>query len=366
MTRIALLVNIVAPYRIPVYEVIAQDSQLQVFTSGGESNRTTWSNLTAEATGIQFKKSWGFTLKIPRMKDGKVFDHRFVHITPGYFFDLVAMRPHAVVCNEMGFRAMTALIYGSIFRKPVWVWWGGTLHTEADVGRGKRMLRNWFVRRVRRWISYGKTSTEYLVSIGVKPEAVLEIQNCVDRRRFSTDVEPVWTDLEHPVLLHVGQLINRKGIDLLLRAAAQVRRRGRTFSLVLVGGGDEKANLEGLAAELGLNNVHWKPACKPAEMPGIYRSADVVVFPTLEDVWGLVANEAILCGVPVLVSKFAGCNQEVVDPKNVFDPTDLDAFTEILDRAVQGDIAPAEPERLKSFEEVGAMIRGDMRRVIGK
>ena len=61
-------------------------------------------------------------------------------------------------------------------------------------------------------------------------------------------------------------------------------------------------------------------------MPATYRSADVLIFPTLEDVWGLVANEAELCGLPVLCSKYAGCAKEIFTAESIFDPMDTSDF----------------------------------------
>ena len=100
-------------------------------------------------------------------------------------------------------------------------------------------------------------------------------------------------------------------IDLLLKAAAVVQQEEHEFSLLLVGSGRDKQELEALAKDLQLKNVRFEPGQDPLKIPAIYRSADALIFPTLEDVWGLVANEAMPCGLPVLCSKYAGCATEL-------------------------------------------------------
>jgi len=88
-------------------------------------------------------------------------------------------------------------------------------------------------------------------------------------------------------------------------------------------------------------------------MPSVYRSADLLVFPTLEDVWGLVANEAILSGIPVLCSKYAGCAPELFAPENIFSPDDLGEFTQKLGAAIAGRLPKADRGRLKPIKQVG-------------
>lgn len=358
--KLAILINIIAPYRIPVYTELAKTFDLTVMPTGRESNRGTWDSLSLGEFGINVLRPWGFTLRIPRFSRGKLFDYRYLHINPGIFWALMRLRPDAAISIEMGFRSLATLLYCRLFRIPGTIWWGGTLHTEATVGRGKRLLRKLFARITPKWISYGQTSTEYLQTLGIPGARVVQIQNCVDITLFQQNQERSLDITPKPVLLHVGQLINRKGIDQFLKAAALVQDHGRDFSIVLVGDGPQREPLQSLAEELGLKNVHWIKGVKPSEMPAIYKSADCVVFPTLEDIWGLVANEAIASGVPVLVSKYAGCYPELADPGSVFDPLNLDDFEAALTAFLDGRCPPPDLSKLRSVESVAHQIRDDI------
>ncbi len=190
--------------------------------------------------------------------------------------------------------------------------------------------------------------------LGVRRERILESQNAVDEDRFQAPAEPAWTIQPRPVVLHAGQLIERKGLGALLNAVATLQREGCEFSLLLVGSGREKQALEQRVAALGLKNVYFRSAQTPDKMPSVYRSADVLVFPTLEDVWGLVANEAILSGVPVLCSKYAGCAPELFAPENIFSPDDPNEFAQKFRQAVSGRLPKTDPARLKTTDALGS------------
>jgi glycosyltransferase involved in cell wall biosynthesis len=99
-------------------------------------------------------------------------------------------------------------------------------------------------------------------------------------------------------------------------------------------------------------------------MPSVYRSADLVVFPTLEDVWGFVANEAILSGIPVLCSKYAGCAPELFTPEHIFSPEDSKEFSERLGAAISGRLSKADPTRLKTTENLGRELVNELNRFI--
>jgi glycosyltransferase involved in cell wall biosynthesis len=365
--RVALLTNIVAPYRIPVYERLGRDCELLILygvEAGEEPNRGCWAKVECQLSNARMKRSRGFVLDLRRRQGGRVFDRRYVHITPGFLLDLVRFRPHVVISNEMGFRTLIALLYGSFGRVPVWVWWGGTVYTERNIGWPRRLLRALIRRWARNWISYGETSTEYLLSIGVLRARILQVQNCVDERLHHSTVIPLLEIEPRPVLLYVGQLIARKGVAALLGSAARLRRTGHVFSLVLVGDGPEKQRLQSMVSDLGLEGVvHFRSSVSPDEMPRVYRSADAMIFPTLEDVWGLVVNEALLCGLPVLCSRYAGCAPELLPPENVFDPLDSREFDSALERAVLRRIAPPDLARLWSCNNVGEAI---LRAILGR
>ena len=351
--KLALLTNMIAPYRLPLCSILADQFDLLILHGGKEANRDSWGNLEGALPAARVKRAWGWQIRNDKKVNGEFFDEKFIHITPGLMWHLLRFRPDAIISGEMGFRSLIALTYGTVFRKPVWIWWEGTLYSERNIDPLRNVLRRAFGYWTDRWITSGQTSTEYLLSLGVKRDRILESQNAVDEERFTAPVEPAWAIEPRPVVLYVGQLIGRKGVKLLLDAAVSVQQNGREFSLLLIGSGRDKRALEHRANFLGLKNVHFLPAQPPERMPAVYRSADLVVLPTLEDVWGLVANEAILSGIPVLCSKYAGCASELFAPEHLFAPDDLHEFSQKLAAAISVGLSKVDPARLKTTEQLG-------------
>ena len=349
--KIAVLFNIIAPAKVPVYSGLASHFDMLLLHGGMESNRTSWLAPEKIITGAKIKKVWSWQLELRKMS-GKIRDRRHLHISPGFIFYLFGFNPDVVVTNEMGFRTLQALIYGTLMRKPVWVWWGGSPHTESTIGGLRRAMRSLISRWAKHWFSYGISSTEYLVSIGIRRDRIVQIQNSVDETQYTAKVSPRFNFEPRPLILHVGQFVQLKGIDLLLRAAATLQQEGRRFSMLLIGSGPDRQKLEDLAKQLNLQNVHFESSLKPEDMPSVYRSGDCLIFPTLGDVWGTVANEAVLSGIPVLCSKYAGCATDFFTPENIFDPENSEEFVAKLRQAVLGTLPPPDASKIRTTSEI--------------
>ena len=330
---------------------------MTILHEGKEAGRTWSVTLPDSLRAISIS-----SLKIPTRKQTGVRginDRTYLHLNLGLLFWLPKIRPDVIISNELGMRTIMALLYGSILRVPVWIWWGGTIHSEKNVSGLKRRARVLIAAWAKRWISYGVTSTEYLESIGVKRSTILQIQNCVQQETFlkpPLDAPAYFAEAVRPVILTVGQLRARKGIDRLIQACGRLAR-SRAFTLAIVGQGPERESLVKLASAEGLTNVAWISNLSQEELSRLYRSSDAFVFPTMEDIWGLVVNEAILSGLPVLCSQYAGCAPELLEEENIFDPLSDASWANALGRIFDGTLSASGRSRLKSWQEVGMMIR---------
>ncbi len=145
--------------------------------------------------------------------------------------------------------------------------------------------------------------------------------------------------------LYVGRLSQEKNLIRLLDAYRHYRtKRPEGWGLVLVGDGSQRVELEDFATANGIRNVLWCGFRQIDELPAYYALSDCFILPSTSEPWGLVVNEAMACGLPVLVSSRCGCVPELVyEEENgfSFDPYDTMALAGLLERVASLD----EPRR---------------------
>lgn len=145
-----------------------------------------------------------------------------------------------------------------------------------------------------------------------------------------------------PVLLSVGRLMRRKGVDTVIRALPELRRAHPGLVYAVAGGGPYRAGLEALATELGVGDaVRFLGLVPEDELPSLYASADVFVLPNREEPdeqeiegFGIVFAEASATGVPVVAGRSGGAPDAVRHEETglLVDPTDPDDVRRALDR----------------------------------
>src|ERR1700743_224495 len=101
--KVAILVNIIAPAKVPVFSGLAERFDLLLMHGGMESNRDTWSDSEQRIPGATIKRVLGWQIQTNKM-DGRISDRRHLHISPGFLWQLIRFHPDVVVTNEMGVR----------------------------------------------------------------------------------------------------------------------------------------------------------------------------------------------------------------------------------------------------------------------
>ena len=123
-------------------------------------------------------------------------------------------------------------------------------------------------------------------------------------------------------ILFYGALDYRKGIDILIRAFAEIRGRFDACKLLIVGAGPEKDNLKKLAGSLDLGErIEFRDWVKNEELPEIIRGSSVFVYPSRpaggwEEQFGYAIAEASACGLPVISTKSGSINEVIIDDKS--------------------------------------------------
>jgi len=130
-------------------------------------------------------------------------------------------------------------------------------------------------------------------------------------------------------VLYVGQLIHRKGVDILLRAFSYVPN----VELHVIGNGEDEQLFKNLASELSLNErVVWVGQLPDDQVRTYMQSSDILVLPSRHDGWGAVVNEALMAGTPVICSSACGASDLIQYPwlGSVFKKSDIDDLQRLL------------------------------------
>lgn len=165
-------------------------------------------------------------------------------------------------------------------------------------------------------LTAGRDGSDYACSYGVAEDRVRILPHAIDGRHFRTALD--YSDgesqalrselgLSGTVFLYVGRMWLKKGLlDLIDAFRLATTENGLEASLLLVGDGPDLPVLREHVAGLQLSSVRFLPFVQKPDLPRYYAAADVFVFPTLGDPYGLVVDEAMTAGLPVIATTATG------------------------------------------------------------
>lgn len=350
MKQIAILTNELPPYRRPIFELLGQQNGLDVriYLSTRKEPHRLW-DLAGDLPHAKVQTIPNIAINArDKRRD------RLIHFPVGALPILLRNRPDAVISGEFGFRTLMAWLYCVTFRKPLIIWSGETAVGAATASRVQRMLRHFLTRRAAGFLAYGQAARRYLHHLGADNEKISVLTQSVDNDYWINSTHSADKTLVRNQknvigrgVLCVSDLVHRKGIRHLIQAWASLPKHLQTGNtLLLVGDGRERAQLEALTALLEAENIVFVGAVPHDQVAAYYAAADLAILPTLLDVWGLVVNEAMASGIPVLCSKNAGCAEELIIPGmtgDVFDPKDEVALSRLLEAWLQRPLVTPNP-----------------------
>lgn len=222
-----------------------------------------------------------------------------------------------IICGYSSPTAMLAIAYLRMKKKPFWMEVdGGLIREDSDL---KYRFKKLLVSSASGWFSSGKKTTEYLQHYGAKEEKIhsypfstlqeADIQSAVTSSEEKISLRKILGIEEEYCLLSIGQFIHRKGFDILLHAAASLEKN---VGIYIVGGEPTEEYLK-LRDDLGLSNVHFVGFQTKDALAKYYKAADVFALPTREDIWGLVINEAMAYGLPVITTDRCVAGLELIE-----------------------------------------------------
>jgi len=336
--RLVVITEIIAPYRIPVFNVLAARADIDlhvIFLSETDPSIRDW-NIRKDEIQFPYEVLWSWRRRVGKYN---------VLLNRGLASALAQVRPEVILCGGYSYLASWQAALWARRRKVPFLLWiesnrADTRHRHLPVETLKKKFISW----CDAFVVPGTASRTYLQDLGVANDVIFAAPNAIDSRRFQDSARnardrsaEVRASLGLPAryLLYVGRLVPMKGVFDLLEAYAKLDARIRSsVALVFVGDGGSRDELKHRAAVVAYGDIQFHGFAQKDQLPLYYALADALVFPTHSDAWGFVVNEAMTCGLPVIATNVAGCVADLL--KNgengfVVPPRDADALASAME-----------------------------------
>jgi glycosyltransferase involved in cell wall biosynthesis len=338
LMRLAVVTNILAPYRIPLFSAMARhcDDFVVLLLADSHANRD-W---TAPSVGFA-------TRTLPGIRISRAGAVDPIHLNVGAWAALRAFRPDAVLGGGFTPAHLAAMLYCRYHKKEYVPWGELTLTHASEAFAPRRWLRRWMIGNSRSFVASSTATRTALAHYGADPANVLVSQMPVGNAMFRAAADLARANgecaqIRHrygaPLIVSAGRLVDSKGWIHLLRAFAMLSRKFPDASLVIAGEGPQRAHYISLAEQLQIGRrVHFIGQRKPNELAALCASADAFALATLIDPYCAVLPEAMACDTITVSSVHAAATADLVTDGEtgfVAEPRDEQSFADALAQAV--------------------------------
>ncbi len=323
MLKIAVVANTPPPYRVPMYNRIARTPGVAlhvIFCSRREPNRF-W-----DLPPFEFSHTF---LPERFVAAGERYIHNNIEVLPA----LKAFDADVIVTDGFNPTHLYGILYSTFKGIPHVPMTDGTEVSERALSGIHRMVRRFVFARSAAYLSASLGGKRLYLSYGIEAERCFLTPLCANNAAFTP---PLGSGAKSFDFIFCSRMEPGKSPLFALDVAVETARRlGRKVRILFAGSGSLEKQLKQTAAQhTDLVDAVFHGFATQGDLPGLYQSASIFLFPTLADVWGVVANEACAAGLPVIVSPHAGVVDELVrDGENGF-VCDLDV-AQWADRSVR-------------------------------
>jgi glycosyltransferase involved in cell wall biosynthesis len=209
-------------------------------------------------------------------------------------------------------------------------------------------VRSFLLARCSAVLCTGTAARDAYAALGVPRQKLFVLPYCCDTKRFETvDSERV-AAVRHrynlagkTVLLFSGQMIARKGVDTLIEAFTRIARMRPDVALLMLGDGPQRSDYENMVPVELRPSIHFVGHLPQNKLPEHFGAADLFIFPSRHDGWGVVINEACAAALPVITTRQTGAAYDLVEDGRsgfVLEHYDIDGFVDRLLRLIDDPV----------------------------
>ena len=326
MKKIAYITSLPTPYRTPLLARIAKnpDIDLKVFYCSASAPSREW-ELTLGETAHFSEILPGKTIHVPFINiESKINSSVLRKLKEGKF--------DCLIIGGYNHLTMIIAIFWAVLNKVPYLL-SSESHLLNKRKPWKNLLKSLFVglivRKASAYLPTGKFAGEYFINYGAETNRIFYFPNTPDVQFFLDETNKyrekknsIKEELEIPnkiIIFFSGRLIKVKGVFTLLKAFKIVKEEFKNVSLLLAGNGILREELENFVTGNKIDDVLFAGFTKPEILPKYYAIADIFVLPSNHEPWGVVVNEAMASGLPIVLSDKVGARGDLLEEeKNGF------------------------------------------------
>jgi len=356
--KILILHNIIAPYRIPLFNRLNEKYQITVYFCKTKTKERKWNHSN---------KDFNFKFKILPVFDIGPF---FFNYT--IFFEMMKNKYDIYLVSDDYPIVLSTLItyfFSKIYKKKFIIWSESIDNRYIKNKKSKfskkiliklldsfiKLYRKYIYKNTDFFIGYSNKAKQYLLNFRIPKEKIIygiqvlpkELLIQPNKNKINSKYK------DKTIILYLGYLRENKGIGDLINSFKILNKKDTL--LLIVGSGSDESRLKELSNDN--ENICFIGYLDGIDKANIYNFADIFVLPTLYDAWGLTINEAMFYGLPVITTDAAGASELIEKANNGFiikpnNPISLSEHIEILlsKEQIRKDMAKKSCQFIDAFD----------------
>ncbi len=269
------------------------------------------------------------------------------------FTKLIALlnqnNPDAIAISGYARPAMLIALLWCLYHRKTAILLSETTENDEPRSWWKEKIKKFLISKYQAALVGGNPHKRYLIKLGMPTDAIFLGYDVVGNDVFYPDqIKSLPSPLNKPFFLAINRFVHKKNLPFLLSAYADYRKLAgnQSWDLVLCGDGELRVQLEQQITNQAIQDyVHLPGFLQQQELLPYFAHASCFIHASIQEQWGLVVNEAMAAGLPVLVSNRCGCYEDlIIEGVNGFgfDPENSQQLTELMCKISSGGFNLAE------------------------